>query len=255
MSMRARIVPAARGARWLGEGWQMFRVAPFGWLLLVLAYLIGTQVVALLPVVGVVIALVAVPGLTVGMMGAARAASRGGALRIGMLFEGFRIGLRGQLALGAVYLGCSILVFAGMSLADEGGALRGALAGRAAAEPPEDGDWARAGVVFALLYVPVMMMFWFAPVLAAWHDAGAAKALFYSFFACLLNWRAFLAYGAVTALAMVAFPLAAVSAILLLSGGAKVKLISLVLPLVILLLPTLFASFYASYRDVFGGKE
>jgi hypothetical protein len=101
----------------------------------------------------------------------------------------------------------------------------------------------------------VMMMFWFAPVLAAWHDAGAAKALFYSFFACLLNWRAFLAYGAVTALAMVAFPLAAVSALLLLSGGAKVKLISLVLPLVILLLPTLFASFYASYRDVFGAKE
>jgi hypothetical protein len=95
-------------------------------------------------------------------------------------------------------------------------------------------------------------MFWFAPPLAAWHATGPAKALFFSFFAFLINWRAFLAYGAVAALAMVAFPLAAVSLILMLSGGAELKLAALVLPLVVLLLPTLFASFYASYRDVFG---
>jgi hypothetical protein len=29
----------------------------------------------------------------------------------------------------------------------------------------------------------------------------------------------------------------------------------LVLPLLVFMLPTLFASFYASYRDVFGGGE
>ena len=250
--MRARIVPASRGARWLGEGWQMFRAAPLGWLALVFVYLVATQIVALLPVLGVVIALVAVPGLTVGMMGAARVASRGGGLRINMLFEGFRIGLRDQLLLGAVYLACSVVVFFGMSLADEGGVLRGALAGRAPTEPPEAGDWLRAAFVFAALYAPVMAMFWFAPVLAAWHGTGAVKALFFSFFAFLINWRAFLAYGAMAALAMVAFPLAAVSLILMLSGGAELKLAALVLPLVVLLLPTLFASFYASYRDVFG---
>jgi hypothetical protein len=39
----------------------------------------------------------------------------------------------------------------------------------------------------------------------------------------------------------------------LLSGGAlRVSAMSLVVPLLILLLPTLFASFYVSYRDVFG---
>ena len=100
-----------------------------------------------------------------------------------------------------------------------------------------------------------MMMFWFAPMLAAWHSAGAAKALFFSFFACLMNWRAFLAYGAVTLLAVVAVPLAALSLILVLAaGGARPQLAPLMLPLVILILPTLFASFYASYRDVFGAQ-
>jgi len=101
----------------------------------------------------------------------------------------------------------------------------------------------------------VMMLFWFAPVLVAWHSAAPAKALFFSFFACLINWRAFLTYGAATALVMLAVPLAALTLPLLLLGADRAKLAPLVLPLVVLMLPTLFASFYASYRDVFGGDE
>jgi len=34
------------------------------------------------------------------------------------------------------------------------------------------------------------VIFWFAPPLAAWHATGTGKALFFSFFACLMNWRA-----------------------------------------------------------------
>jgi hypothetical protein len=42
---------------------------------------------------------------------------------------------------------------------------------------------------------------------------------------------------------------------MLASGGTlRAPLMSLVFPLLIVLLPTLFASFYASYRDVFGTK-
>ena len=40
------------------------------------------------------------------------------------------------------------------------------------------------------------------------------------------------------------------------SGSSfKVPVISLAFPLLIVLLPTLFASFYASYRDVFGVEK
>jgi hypothetical protein len=254
-TMQARIVPAWRGVRWLAEGWRTFRAAPLGWLSLVFVYLFGTQLLALVPVVGVVVALVAVPGLSVGMMGAARAASRGGTLRVAMLFDAFRGGLREQLILGAVYFACSLLIFAAMALADSDGALRAALAGRATAGEVEGADWLAAGFALAVLYAPVMMLFWFAPVLAAWHSAAPAKALFFSFFACLMNWRAFLAYGVVTAFVMLAVPLAALALPLAVLGAERAKLAPLVLPLVVLMLPTLFASFYASYRDVFGGGE
>jgi hypothetical protein len=102
------------------------------------------------------------------------------------------------------------------------------------------------------LYLPVMAAFWFAPPLVAWHSAGVVKALFFSFFACLMNWRAFLAYGAATALFALVLPFVVLTALTFATGGAVKLSASLLFPLVIVLLPTLFASFYASYRDVFG---
>jgi hypothetical protein len=251
--MQARIVGAARGARWLGEGWQLFRVAPLAWLALACAYLLGTNILALVPLVGFVAALMLVPALTVGMMSAARAASHGAAPSLRMLGDGFSSERRAQLVLGAAYFLCSMLVFGGTALADPQGNLRAVLGGRAEAGDLSPGDVAWPLAVFALSYVPVLMMFWFAPPLAAWHSTGALKALFFSFVACLMNWRAFLAYGAVVVVMMMAVPLAALLA-LRAFGGAQlgVAVASLVFPLLLVMLPTLFASFYVSYRDVFG---
>jgi hypothetical protein len=71
-----------------------------------------------------------------------------------------------------------------------------------------------------------------------------------------MNWRAFLGYGALTAVVALAIPFLLLSAIALAFGAAlKVPVASLVFPLIIVLLPTLFASFYASYSDVFGTLE
>jgi hypothetical protein len=252
LKMQARIVSAARGARWLGEGWQLFRAAPLAWLALACAYLLGTNILALVPVVGFVAALLIVPALTVGMMAAARAASHGTTPTVRMLFDGFRGEPGPQLGLGAVYFACSMLVFGAMALADPEGKLRAVLAGRAAGEPAV-GELLLPIAVFALAYAPVLMMFWFAPPLAAWHSTGVVKGLFFSLVACLLNWRAFLAYGAAVALMLLAVPLAALLALKALAGASLgLAVASLVFPLLLLMLPTLFASFYVSYRDVFG---
>jgi hypothetical protein len=252
--VRARIVPASQGLRWLAEGWGIFRAAPLGWLALVFVYLFSTQVVALVPVVGLVAALVAVPGLSVGLMGAARAASRGGAVHVTMLLEGFRNGLPAQLVLGAAYLAFSLALFGVLALVDDAGALRAALAG-GEPQPAEPGDLALAGAAAAVFYLPVAMLFWFAPVLAAWHSVSPGKALFFSFAACLMNWRAFLAYGVLTAFVMLALPLVALALPVAVFGLPSARLAPLLVPLLLVLLPTLFASFYASYRDVFGGGE
>ena len=247
--MQARIVATGRGAQWLAEGWRIFRTAPVGWFAVVFLYLLVTQVLALLPVVGLA-ALLLVPVFTVGLLAAARAVSRGTPLEVSLVFSGFRHDLRPQLVLGAVYLAGALLVVAAMRFADSEGILHSVLTGRRRPEDVQAGEILAPLLVFALIYAPLTMMFWFAPPLVAWHAAGAAKALFFSFFACLMNWRAFLAYAG--AIAGVVAALMIVMGIVGLSGGASPTAASvLALAFSVVLLPTLFASFYASYRDVF----
>ena len=255
--MHARIVSAARGARWLAEGWQLFRAAPLGWLAMVFAYWLIMTLVSLVPYVGMAAASVLVPAFSVGFMAAARAVERGGSLELSLLFDGFRHAPRGQLVLGAAYLGCLMAVLALAALADGGALARWMGSGeRPDEEVAQSADFLGALLTAALAYAPVMMLFWFAPPLVAWHSAGPAKALFFSLFACLMNWRAFLAYGAVTAAATLLIPFLVLSALMLLSGGGVGgPSMSLVFPPLIMLLPTLFASFYVSYRDVFGAEK
>jgi hypothetical protein len=170
-----------------------------------------------------------------------------------MLFEAFRDGLRAQLVLGAVYAACLLAVMAGAALATGGEGIGAALDDARS----EDGRWQLGALVAVLLvlYAPVMMLFWFAPPLAAWHSAPPVKALFFSFFAFLMNWRAFLVYGAVGAVAVAAVPFAALYVFGLLAGApSRAAASAMVLALVLVLMPTLFGSFYASYRDVFAGE-
>jgi hypothetical protein len=255
--MKARVVPSARGLRWLTEGWRMFRVAPLGWLALVFGYWLAMTILSLVPVIGLAAASILVPVFSVGFMAASRAASRGQPVQLAMLFAGFRERLPAQLALGAIYLGALAVVIGGSALADDGELARWLLTGKRPEEEALQSDSLLSGMVAAAaLYAPVMMMYWFAPLLAAWHGMAPPQALFYSFFASLMNWRAFLAYGAAVAFVMFLLPTIVLTLLLFVSGGAlRVQPMALVLPLLLIMLPTLFASFFASYRDVFGAQE
>ncbi|MGA8051173.1 MAG: BPSS1780 family membrane protein [Burkholderiales bacterium] len=257
MATTARIVPWRRGARWLSEGWQLFRAAPLTWIALVFAYWMLMTGVSLVPKVGIALASVLVPPLSVGFMAVSRAAAQRTTPAAPLLFSGFRDNLGPQLTLGGVYLVCLALLLAASTLADGGALARWMLSG----EQPDpavvqSGSFLVALTTAAALYVPIMMAFWFAPVLAAWHGVGAAKALFFSFFACLMNWRAFLVYGAFAALITVVAPLFVLNALIsVFAGELRIQAVSLVFPLLLVILPTLLASFYASYRDVFGPTE
>jgi hypothetical protein len=251
--MQARIVETRRGAHWLADGWRLFRAAPLGWIAIVFAYWLIMTLVSVVPLVGIAAASILVPAFSVGFMAAARTAESRRPVELALLFDGFRHHLRSQIILGVVYLACLGLVLAATALADEGALASWMLAGRRPAdEVLQSEEFLTALVAAAALYAPVLMMFWFAPLLAAWHGTGPAKAIFFSFFACLMNWRAFLVYGAATAFLALALPLAVLSVVMI--ASLKIAAMSLVFPLLIVLLPTLFASFYASYRDVFGAE-
>lgn len=249
--MQARIVETRKGAVWLADGWRLFRAAPLAWLALVFAYWIIMTLASVVPIIGVAAASVMVPAFSVGFMAAARAASRRGPVELGLLFEGFRHHRNSQLILGVIYFACLGLLLAATMLVDEGALATWMLTGkRPDEETLQSADFLAALVLAAVLYAPVLMMFWFAPPLAAWHGIAPLKALFFSFFACLLNWRPFLAYGAVSAIFALVLPLLVLFILML--ASFRVAAMSLVFPLLLVLLPTLFASFYASYRDIFG---
>lgn len=210
--------------------------------------------VSLVPLAGVAVAGALVPAFSVGFMALARAASRRAPLELGLLFEGFRHEPRAQAALGAAYIAGLAIVLGASALADGGALAQWMITSRRPSdETLQSGEFLAALLVAAAVYLPVMLAFWFAPPLAAWHATGATKALFFSFAACVINWRAFLAYAAVTATLTLIVPFVVLSAVTLFSAGAlRLPLAGIVFPLLLVLLPTLFASFYASYRDVFG---
>ena len=253
--MNARVVPAARGLRWLAEGWRMFRVAPLGWLALVFGYVMATILLSLVPVVGALAASLLVPVFTLGFMTASRAAQHAQPVELPMLFAGFRERLPAQLVLGAAYtLGLAAAV-AASALVDGGELLRTLTAAPDAKAEVDDEILAGVAATMAF-YVPTMMALWFAPPLVAWHSMSAPKALFFSFVACWLNWRAFIAYGLAVAFIAVVLPSLLLLLLALATGGTmRVQPRALLFPLLLILLPTLFASYYASYRDVFGAPE
>jgi hypothetical protein len=96
------------------------------------------------------------------------------------------------------------------------------------------------------------MAFWFAPLLTAWDGVGAAKSLFFSFVASWRNWRAFAAYGVVLVLVGAVVP----GVILIIAGQISQSLLTVLntalrMILIFVLAPTMVASVYLSYRDVF----
>src|SRR6266581_4033286 len=222
-----RVVPAKNGWSWLVRGFALFRKSPPMWLFLVFTYWIAVALLGQIRYLGPATSTVLLPAFSVSFMVMCAVLDRGGLLHPALLVAGFRRGPATLVALGALYLLSILLVLGIASFADSG-----------------------AMLVATLAATPVLMAFWFAPVLAAWNRIGAVQSLFYSFFAVLRNWRAFFVYGAVLALAGAVFLVAVTVAALLMQGEVQV-LRSLALILTLVSLPTVFASFYTCYRDIF----
>ena len=255
--MNARVVSPAHGARWLAAGWRMFRAAPLGWLVLVFAYLMATMLMSVFPLVGPAAVSLLVPAFSVGFMAASRAAARRQPVELPMLFAGFRERLPAQLVLGCVYSAGFAAAIAGSALVDDGALLRVLFPPAPAQEDGGPGDALFLGMLAsAVLYLPTMMMLWFAPLLVAWHGLSPAKAIFYSLVAFWLNRLAFIAYALILGLVLF-LAMGAVILLATLMPGESPALNprALVFPLALVVLPTLFASYYASYQDVFGAAE
>ena len=246
-----RTVPARHGWFWLARGFLLFRKNPAMWTLLVFTYWMLIAFINQIPVAGPLVATLVLPAFSVSFMEMCRELDRGGPLRPALLFAGFRKGLPTLLTMGALYLAAIMAVLGISALADGGTLANWVIYGTPpSAAAMRDGSLSAALMIAAVAGTPVVMAFWFAPVLAAWDGMGAAKALFFSFFAGLRNWRAFLLYGAVLSLAGAALSIVLVTAAVMLRGHPDMLRLGLIAA-VLVTMPTLFGSFYAAYRDVF----
>ena len=255
--MRASSLPPAAGWRWILGGFAIFRRNPPMLSMLLVAYWLTMIFLNVLPIVGALAASLVVPGLSVGLMQAARNIERGQPVGLQTLYGGLRENPRTLVGLGALYLLCTLGVLGVSAVADGGDFLRFMLAGSHAERAAYDeADFTLPVLLMLLFMLPVMMAYWFAPVLAAWHRLPLVKALFFSFVACWLNWRPFLVYSLGLLLLVGVVPGVLLGVLLALFPGAQQFFTALILvPMALIVAPAVFASFYAGYRDIFGISE
>ncbi|ODT34148.1 MAG: hypothetical protein ABS55_11875 [Lautropia sp. SCN 70-15] len=251
--MQINPLRAATGWRWVRDGFSLLRRQPIALLAITFLNLMLLSLSVVIPLVGAVSPLVLTPALMVGLMHAVRSAEAGRMPSPGLLFAGFRdaggTAWRPLLVLGGFNAAATLAALALAALAD-GGTLMRLATGQAGADEvgADDSSMLYAAIVFVLVYTPIQMAMWYAPLFAAWHKVPPAKALFFSFFAVWRNKWAFLVFGA--GWFAVAF-LASLAVRLLdsLLGDSPVLLSMLLSPLSLVLITAVYCSFWASYRD------
>lgn len=211
---------------WLRQGWALFAAYPATWLGTTLLALVLWLALLIVPLVGGLVATLLFPVMLAGFLQMCRRQSEGQEPRLADLFAGFSKNHSALVLIGVAFT-VAIQVI---------GLLAGWLA-RAGVSGPLDagtfiGSSARGLLVALPLSVPVLMVLWFAPVLAFFHDLPATAALKASFSACATNWLPFAVYG------LILMVLTFFAALPVMLGF-------------LLLIPVLSGALYASYRDIF----
>ncbi len=242
--MLIKTVPAGTGALWLRDGWRLFARQPLGLSAMVVVYLMMLFVPALIPFVGIAISGVLAPFATIALLAACREVDAKRAPTVNLFLQPFQdTKVRAPMfMLGMINAGLVLIV----------ALLGGLLVGQEPSEPPASLQDIPldALAVQLVLYTPVLMLMWFAPLLVGWHRLTPAKAMFGSAVACWRNRGALLVYGIVVSLAMTGA--SALVALLASSLFSSRQALSIVLaPLALLLMTLIQASFYPMYKSVF----
>ena len=248
--MQARRLPPRHGLLWLIAGFRLFRSNPPLMTTLTLGYLFLVVVINLMPLVGPFLVPLALPALLVVLANGCRAIERSGGTGVVALTYGIRQHANELVRLGGLHLLGSILILA-IGLVFEGDRISSGGPGQSIDEQEMLMAMARLFVVA----LPVISAFWFAPLLTTWDEVAPLKAVFFSFIAVWRNWQAFATYGATVVVAAIAVP-----GILLIIAGEiarpllDVVAVALKMILVFVVAPTMMASLYVSYQDVFHGS-
>ncbi len=251
--MKLQVVPASRGIQWVRLGLLTFFRQPLALSGLFLLFSAAMLVIKALPLLGPVAAYLLMPGAILGLMAAAREASNGKFPMPWMLLSAFRAGspqLRAMLLLGVGYA-AGIISLLVTSMAIDGGTLANmALMGQPVTEDKlQEMPFLAAMMLVAAFDIPWILLFSHAAALVHWHQIPPGKALFFSAAAMFNNFKALLVYGLVWIGVFQVFGIMAKVLATLMGSDDGIPVI--VLPMVMLLLASVFTSIYFTFLDSF----
>jgi hypothetical protein len=221
MALQLKPVEAARGPRWVGDAFRLYARRPLPFTMLFVVFLAAALLVSLVPFLGALVQMMAVPMLSLGFMVAAQSALLDGPVSPRQFIEPLRgePTRRRALLLLCVIYGLSALAILLLADAMSGQAwvrIQTLIAKGEGAQGEIDAVLAEPGVAAAALLAIVLgsalsVPFWHAPALVHWGGQSVGQALFSStlavwrskgaFFTYLLAWAGvFMAFGLFAAL-------------------------------------------------------
>jgi len=246
--MQARLLPAVRGVSWIFDGFRLYRRNPPLLTTLTLGYLLLVVAFGQFQPVGPFLLPLFLPMLTALIANGCRALNLG-LPRVALLF-GLGERRAALLRLGGLHLIGTLAILAVDLLLQSGESSTvagGREGGEAAASTVEEAELLWHMLRLLIIAMPVLLAFWFAPLLTAWEGMPALKSLFFSLVAVWRNWRAFLVYAVTATLIGVVLP----GLLLLVASLLSKQSVVLRLMLLLVFAPVLMTGIYQSYQDVF----
>lgn len=255
--MKLHVLPASEGARWVKKGIRTFFRQPLALSGLFFMFMAAVSVLAVIPVLGSLLAMVLLPAFTLGLMAATREATLGKFPMPAVMASAFRAGTaraRAMLTLGAIYAAGVLLVLGATALADGGQFAKLYLVGgKISEEIALDPKFQMAMWIALILYTPLSVLFWHAPALVHWHHMPAVKSLFVSGVVCLRNFRAFLVFGLVWVSTFVLTGIVVTTATTLIAGPEAAGVA--MFPAAVLMAAMFFTSIYFTFEASFDVPE
>ena len=231
--MEIRQVDAGNGWQWIVEAFELFKLNPLMWIVLLLTYLLIAVVLTFVPVIGSLVFNLIGPVFAAGFMMACRALDNGEELLINHLFAGFKENTGQLIAIGGIYLAGMIVIMGAVVAGMVSVGVDLSVLSKGIPPDAETSKTLLLAVLFgSLLVIPLIMAYWFAPALVALNNLSAVEAMKQSFNACLHNMLPLFVFSIIAALllllAMIPFGLG-----------------------LLVFFPIMIAVLYTSYKDIF----
>ena len=238
---------------WIRQGFWLFKKNPLGFLMLVFMYIFFAQLSILIPVIGVFVVLLVTPALSVGFMTACRLAIQNERILPTAYLTAFRlpstVARKRILQLGLIYTACILILSFLASLIVDFEALLPLLTSDEAPSTEAMQQLYKLVFVGGLLYIPIAMLMWFAPLLVAWAEMPLLQAIFSSWMACWSNRGAFAYYLLIWSIVLVSVPML-IGGMLEALGFASIASY-VVAPISMVGLTIMNCSFFATWKGCF----